>query len=340
MYFNGADADSIVNAGKVMSLDEIRAVYPDYGMNMVDDSLLPATNGVKYTLPINGYWESLFVNTALLTELGIAIPGLDYTWDQFIADCQIIKDAGYVPIAASLQEVPHYWFEFSVMNNGTVGNHLDLPASADDATGQKWVAGLEDIKQLYELGFFPENTLTATDNETLQIIYDGDAAFLIDGSWRVNGFVENAGDHIEDYRVLFVPGKGERQAGDIIGGLSMGYYITKKAWDDPVQREAAVNFVMYMTSDPIVNKFAATVVSTSALKNPQLDASSAESPLHASALEMLNNVTGVAPAVQDTIKAGKADLLNNVGNVVAGEISAVDAVNSSIALFDTEEPAA
>ncbi len=340
LYFNGADADSIVNAGKVMSLDEIRAAYPDYGANMVEDSLLPATNGIKYTLPINGYWEALYVNTKLLSDLGIAIPDNTYTWDQFIADCQIIKDAGYVPIAASLQEVPHYWFEFAVMNNGNVGNHLDLPASADDPTGQKWVAALEDIKSLYEMGFFPENTLTATDNETFQIMFDGDAAFAIDGSWKVGAFVENAGDHIDDYKVLYVPGKGQRTAGDIIGGLSSGYYITKKAWDDPAQREAAVNFVMYMTSDPLVNKFSAQVVATSALKNPQVDASNAESTLHASALQMLNDVSGVAPAVQDTIKAGKADLLNNVRNVVAGEISAADAVNSAIALFNTDEPAA
>ncbi len=271
-YFNGADADSIINAGKVVSLDEIRAEFPDYGANMVEDSLLAATNGIKYTLPTTGYWEGLFTNTALLTELGIAIPDASYTWDQFLADCQVIKDAGYVPIACSLQEVPHYWFEFAVMNNGAVGNHLDLPASADDATGQKWVAGLEDLKQLYELGFFPENTLTATDNETFQIMYDGDAAFAIDGSWKVGAFVENAGDHLEDYQVLYVPGKGSRKAGDVIGGLSMGYYITTKAWNDPAKRAAAVDFVMHMTSDEVVNKFGATVVATTALKNPQMDA--------------------------------------------------------------------
>ncbi len=51
---------------------------------------------------------------------------------------------------------------------------------------------------------------------------------------------------------------------------------------------------------------------------------------------MLGSVSGVAPAVQDTIKAGKADLLNNVKNVVTGGVSAADAVTSSIALFNTE----
>ncbi len=339
-YFVGTDADSIINAGKVVTLDTIRAEFPDYGSNMVEESLPAASDGKKYTIPTTGFWESMFVNTALLEEVGVAIPDNTYTWDQFLADCQTIKDAGYTPIACSLQEVPHYWFEFVVMNNGNLGNQLELPATADDPAGQKWCAGLDDMKELYDKGFFSANTLTATDNETFQEMYDGNAAFVIDGSWKVGAFVENAGDHLEDYQVLYVPGKGERKAGDIVGGLSMGYYITKKAWDDPAKRATVVDFVTHMTSDEVVNKFGATVCAATGLKNPQMDASNAESTLHASALNMLSNTTGVVPAVQDTIKSGKADLLGNVKNVADGNMTAADAVTSAIALFDVDEPPA
>ena len=64
----------------------------------------------------------MFVNKTVLADCGIEVPGPDYSWDQFLADCQTIKDNGYTPIACSLVEVPHYWFEFLVMNNGTVEN--------------------------------------------------------------------------------------------------------------------------------------------------------------------------------------------------------------------------
>ncbi len=335
-FFTGADADSIINAGKVVSLDTIRAEYPEYGTNMVEDSLPLATDGVKYALPTTGYWEGLFTNVKLLKELNIAIPDANYTWEQFLADCQTIKDAGKTPIACSLQEVPHYWFEFVVMNNGKVSNHLALPASAEDEAGLKWVNGLADIKELYEKGFISENTLTAPDSETFQAMFDGDAAFAIDGSWKIGAFEENAPDHLEDYQVLYVPGKGDRKASDVIGGLSMGYYITKKAWEDPAKRAAAVNFVQHMTSDEVVNKFAETGVAATALKNPKLDASSAKTSLHASAMNMLSGLTGVAPAVQDTIKAGKADLFGNVKNVVSGSLSEADALTSAIALFNQD----
>ena len=122
-----------------------------------------------------------------------------------------------------------------------------MPESVDDEYGQAWVDGLNDIKALYEAGYFPENTLTATDAETFQLFTSDKAAFLIDGSWKIGGIAE-AVDDIENYTVTHVPGKGDRKTTDEIGGLSMGYYITRKAWDDDEKRDAAVSFVSFMTS--------------------------------------------------------------------------------------------
>ena len=147
-FFTNADAEPIITANKVVSIDEIRAEYPDYATNMKDSMMASAADGKHYAVPSSGYWENMFVNKSVLDACGVAVPGPDYTWEQFLKDCQTIKDAGYTPIACSLFEVPHYWFEFMVMNNGTVDNHLDVPASATDAAGQKWVKGLEDIKAL------------------------------------------------------------------------------------------------------------------------------------------------------------------------------------------------
>ena len=160
-YFTNADAEPFVSAGKVVSIEEIRKEYPEYAANMKDSMMAVAADGKQYSVPSSGYWENMFVNKKVLEDCGVAIPGPDYTWDQFLQDCETIKANGFTPIACSLVEVPHYWFEFMVMNNGTVANHLDVPASVEDEAGQKWVKGLNDIKDLYERGFFPANTLTA-----------------------------------------------------------------------------------------------------------------------------------------------------------------------------------
>ncbi len=326
-YYSGMDANKIVEAGKVVTLDEIRAEYPEYAANM-KESMLQASpvDGKKYTVPVNGYWEGLFVNKAVLADCGVAVPGADYTWEQFLKDCEAIKAKGYTPIAVSLQEVPHYWFEFSIFNHGNVSNHIAQPASATDEVGQKWVAGLEDIATLYKAGYLPKNTLTATDAETVQMMADNQAAFLIDGSWKIGWFQENA--KVEDFTVTYVPGTGERKATDIVGGLSMGYYITRKAWEDPAKRQAAVDFVMTMTTDEVVSTFGATAIT--ALKNGTVPPADADN-LIKDALAMTKGATGITAATQDLMKAeGRADLFANIKNIVEGKITAADALTSAL----------
>ena len=328
-FFTNADAEPFIQAGKVVDIAAIRAEYPDYASNMRDSMLAVASDGKNYAVPSSGFWENMFVNTRVLADCGVAVPGPDYTWDQFLADCQTIKDKGYTPIACSLFEVPHYWFEFCVMNNGTLADQLDIPASAGDAAGKKWAAALNDIKDLYEKGFFPANTLTATDAETVDLFGNNEAAFLIDGSWKVGYFVENHGDELANYAVSYVPAKGARKASEAIGGISMGYFITKKAWDDPAKREAAVKFVEMLTSDETLSTFVTTEVT--ALKNGASPAGLNE--LQQSAADANAAITGVVGAVQDTITSeAKTDLFGNVQNVVTGKMSAEDAVASAIAL--------
>lgn len=333
-YFSNADSDAIVEAGKVVSIDEIRAEYPDYASNMKDDMMnKSAVDGKVYAVPSSGFWEGMFVNTKVLADCGVAVPGPDYTWDQFLTDCETIKAAGYTPIAASLQEVPHYWFEFMVYNHGTAADHLTLPVqNADgtwDATGEKWIAGLEDIKTLYEKGYFPTNTLTAADAETVALFGDGEAAFLIDGSWKVGHFATDYPDSLKDYALAFVPGQNSRKASDNIGGISMGYFITRKAWDDPEKRAAAVAFVEHMTSDSVLSTFVTTEVT--ALKNGATPAGLNE--IQTSAAAMCKKTSSVVGPVQDMLsKEARADLFANIKNVVTGQMSASDALAAAMAL--------
>ena len=159
----------------------------------------------------------------------------------------------------------------------------------DDAVAAKWAAGLNDIKALYEAGFFPANTLTASDAETVELFNSGEAAFLIDGSWKVGYFTANAAD-LNDFAIAFVPGKGERSASEAIGGISMGYFITRKAWDDPAKREAAVAFVSQLTSDEVLSTFVTTEVT--ALANGASPAGLNE--LQQSAAEANGKITAIA----------------------------------------------
>lgn len=327
-FFNGVDSNQFVEQGKVVSVDEIRKEYPDYASNMKDDMLgASPVDGKNYSIPVNGFWEGMFVNKEVLKKAGVDVPTKDTTWDEFLQMCEKIKKAGYTPIAASLLEIPHYWFEYSIYNFDSPTTHNTVPAKVDDAAGKAWVSGLEDIKTLYEKGYFPANTLTAKDDETFQLFTNDKAAFLCDGSWKVGG-IESAVKDPENYTVTYVPGKGDRKSTDIIGGISMGYYITKKAWDDPEKRAAAVDFVEYMTSDEMVSKFAGTGVT--ALKNGTTPADNMTA-LSKDAVTFSAGVTAISPTVQDNLsEAVRKPIFGEMSSIVQGKTAAKDAVQAVI----------
>ena len=340
-FFNGADANSFIEAGKVVSIDEIRGQYADFAKNMNDDLIADSlVDGKKYAVPVNGYWEAMFVNTEVLDAAGVAVPGADYTMDQFKADCQKIKDAGFAPIAASLSTIPHYWWEFAIFNNNSPANHLTIPAA--DAC-DNWVNGMNDIKELYELGYFPDNTLSATDDETFAMFTEGKATFLIDGSWKVGGIVAACQSDPEDastldqakldkFTVTYVPGKGDRKATDLIGGLSMGYYISRAAWEDDAKRDAAVSFVSYMTSDEVVPLFAQHTA-TALANAPAVDEAQFNS-LQIKAMGMMSNVTSLTGAVQDLFNGDcRATTFDGMPEIVTGAVSAEEAVTQGLDIY-------
>lgn len=329
-YFNGVDANKLVTGGKVVSLEEIRKTYPDYASNMRDDLLVPSPADNKvYSVPVNGFWEGLFINKKVLADCGVQVPGDNYTWDQFLKDCETIKSKGKTPIACSLQEVPHYWFEFCVFNHGTLANHTKLPTSSTDEIGKIWAAGLNDIKTLYSKGYFPKNTTTATDTETFQLMADNKAAFAIDGSWKLGWFQKNA-KSIDDFTVTYVPGQNSRKSTEIIGGMSMGYYITKKAWSDPAKQKACVDFVKAMTTDEVVSTFGATAVT--ALKNGTVAPAKTDS-LEKAAMTMTKGATGIAAATQDgLIQTARTALFADVKNIATGKTTAEKAIDACLAI--------
>ena len=62
----------------------------------MNDDLIPGSlvDGKDYAVPVNGFWEAMFVNTEILAEAGVEMSGANYTWDQFSIDREKIKEEG------------------------------------------------------------------------------------------------------------------------------------------------------------------------------------------------------------------------------------------------------
>ena len=328
-YFNGVDSNPLVANKRVISLDEIRSVYPEYAANMKVGMMKPSSyDGKIYAVPVNGYWEALYVNLTVLNKLGIEVPDENTTWEEFLKMCEKIKINGKTPIAASLTEIPHYWFEYCIYNHQTPQSHAVVPEFLVDNMAQAWVAGLYDIKDMYDRGYFPENTLYISDEESKAMFLSNEAAFLLEGSWYAS--TVNDRENSDNFVVTYVPGTETRKSTDIISGLSTGYYITKKAWDDEEKREAAVRFVEYMTANEIVSKLSqinATALKTGAEKQEDL------SSFMESALNMVEGATGYSEAVQDFVPVNcRAPIFENMQGLMQVTSSIEDAVREVISL--------
>lgn len=347
-YFTGADANDFIREEKVVSLEEIWEVYPDYADNInLDIVPVSLVDGKQYAVPSTGYWEGLLVNKAVLEAAGVEVPGADYTWEQFLDDCDKIKNAGYIPIAAALGDIPHYWWEYTILNHTGTAKHLTIPGSVEEELGQAWVRGIEDIKYLYECGYFPVNTLSATNDEIFYAFVEDKAAFLVDGSWRVGSIMKACQsdsddestldvDKLNNFLVTYFPGSELRPATEIVGGFSMGYYITRKAWDNPEKREAAIQFISYMTSDKVVSDF--SQYTTNALKTPVVIEAERNNSLQMSAIEMMLGKTGLTGAVQDYYEGEcRLSTFDGMPEIVTGKIVSLEAVQEGLDIYNAQK---
>ena len=132
MFFDyPAEEDILQTVLSESSADDIH--YMNYNSECYNEELLLKTFSgmIRYTCNnLNGEFNlsrgasALGVTNVIIEILlemfedaGVEVPTKDTTWAEFLDICQKIKDAGYTPIAASLQEIPHYWFDFAILNN-------------------------------------------------------------------------------------------------------------------------------------------------------------------------------------------------------------------------------
>ena len=334
-YFNGADANKLVENNKVVSLEEIRSVYPDFGTNMDDNkmnnSCASPADGKVYALPLIGYWEAMFVNKAVLAAAGADVPGATTTWADFMAICEKVKASGKAAIAAPLSAEPHYLFEYFVYNQDGPKTHNAAPKAKGDDTYKAWAAGLDTFAELNTKGYFTKDALTCSNAEAIDAFLSGDAAFFVGGSWNLNSVLTGVtADQYENFTVTYVPASDKRATNDLIGGLSMGFYITRKAWENPEKRDAAVSFVKVMTQDNVVASYNQTA--TNALKNGSPTFGTPD-VVTAAALDMIKGFNAISPAAQDNLDQTTRDaMFKLIPDVASGKMTGAEAIDAALAL--------
>ncbi|HHU29028.1 TPA: carbohydrate ABC transporter substrate-binding protein [bacterium] len=240
-FFTGETAKPFVDAGLVMSIEDIRKEYPDYAKN-IDDSVLGT-----HSVPTTGFVEGIFVNLDHFksNEAKAYLDKDVWTWDEFKALCaKLVEDnadvEGYKPIAYG-QNIPHYWIDHLVAAQlGPDYYNVIKGAEGED----KLTNALLKLSEIKDYLSYDE-----TEEFSSQAFLDGKYTFQLDGSW-FGGRIE-----LENITVYPFPVVNEEYGSPLLSGFTSGFYITKKAWDNPKKRDLAVKFVEAMTSRETLTKF-------------------------------------------------------------------------------------
>lgn len=309
-FFTDATADMIVKTGKLVTVEEIRSEYPEYAEDILDTALESAknTDGVIRAVPTSGYWEGLFCNKDLFEQYGVALPT---DWESFVTAIEVFKENGIIPIACSLSTVPHYWIEFLMLYSSGVEEFNRIPKTVPEG----WINGLELLKELRDMGAFPEDTDVIDDVTACRLFLDKKAAMQLSGSWYVADIEDT-----ENTMVIAFPGVPEQRVepNTMIAGISSGFYITKKAWENPEKREMAVRFVMAHTSKENAQRYWESVGGASQA-TVEVEPIEGATPLARSIREYVNSA-GVIVAPTDSrigeaykiLVAGMVDLSRGV----------------------------
>lgn len=323
-FFTDATADTIIATDKLVSVEEIRAEYPDYAKDTLDSALAAAANtdGVQRAVPTTGYWEGLFCNKDLFDQYDLELPT---DWASLEKAITTFKENDIIPIACSLNNVPHYWIEFLMLYAAGPEEYTTVPETAPEG----WIKGLEMFKTLRDMGAFPADTDTVDDAYVGQLFRDKKAAMQLDGSWYA-GNIEDT----ENTVVIPFPGVPDQkaEAGSLVGGISSGFYITRKAWEDPDKRDAAVKFVMAHTSQEGVQRYWETTgaVSQEAVAVTPVDGAT---PFAQSIAEYTSNASVIVAPTDSRIGDAYKTLVAQIVKVSTGATTAEDAINEALGVM-------
>ncbi|QUC65863.1 ABC transporter substrate-binding protein [Aristaeella hokkaidonensis] len=252
LFFFAAGADSAPILSRVVSLEEINADYPD--MNLPEADILREPDGKVYAVPVRGYWEGLYVHTDLFELYHAPLPT---DWDSLMEAIRIFRENDIIPIAVSLSDIPHYLAEMSLLACASKEDLAARPKTFEEVPAS-WLEAMSLIRELAEAGAFADNAWSTYETASTNLFLTKKAAMQMDGSWLESSFSYGMMDTL---RVLPMPLRnGEGVSDCYLGGVSMGFYLTRRAWESG-RRDAAVALLKELTSEESIRELGSSSLS-------------------------------------------------------------------------------
>ena len=139
----------------------------------------------------------------------------------------------------------------------------DIPTKDDfeknTEKAQGWVKALQLFKTLSEKHVFAPDAASKVNDAAGQNFKDGKAAMILDGSWfsgQVDGKSKVNQNNVKMMPFPAIPESlGGQNTRYMQSGFTSGFYISRKAWNNPEKRDLCVKLVEKMTSTAAIARF-------------------------------------------------------------------------------------
>ncbi len=260
LFFFAAGADSAPILSRVVSLEEINAAYPD--LHLPENEALRETDGKVYAVPVRGFWEGLYVHTDLFEQYGAPLPD---SWDALLEAIRIFRVNGIVPIAVSLTDIPHYLAEMAMLACASREELLARPATFEEVPAS-WIEAMRIIRELAEAGAFADNAGSTYESASTGQFLNKEAAMQPDGSWLASAFTP---EMMNTMAVLPMPRRnGDGVSDCYLGGISMGFYLTRRAWGSG-RRDAAAELLSALTGEESIRRLGNSAITGQLLSSSE-----------------------------------------------------------------------
>lgn len=265
----GSDIKKLVTVGKVADLTGLLTDDPEWKRQFNPDMWSYTTYNERiYGLPFEIIFECMFVNRDLFKKYNVKIPE---NFDELKEAVFIFNRNNIIPIAFNTEAEGTYFYQNLVpVVGGKDGT--EVPFTEGRKIKQSHIVALNLIKELYDIGAFPKECFTMTNNERNVLFKEKKAAMIVQGSWYIGDF-EPDDDTVDIIPFPYVKGY-ESNKNTMVYGLGGGtFHMSQAAWDDEKKREASVRLLRFLTSPESAAQFASRtgMISTVSLEGYDID---------------------------------------------------------------------
>jgi len=264
----GSDISMLVNAGKVADLTGMLENTPEWKNNFNPDMWSYTTYNSKiYGLPVEIIFECMFINKDIFNMFDVKIPE---NFDELKDAVVKFRKNKIIPIAFNTEAEGTYLYQNLIP---VVGGKEDTEQPfSDGKIKQSHITAMNLIKELYDLGAFPEDCFTISNNERNVLFKEKRAAMIVQGSWYIGDFDE-ADTTVDIIPFPYVKGF-EAHRDTMVYGLGGGtFHMSSASWNDGSKRIASLKLLRYLTSPETAAVFAQTtgMISNVSLKDYKID---------------------------------------------------------------------